>query len=91
MGIICKSFKTLSNKKTLNQTLLYAWATVVATSGQLNSGKNAMTFLRPGTNLTDSQIQELKGKNWDVRYADEITPKSDLPTSSGKAGVPQKD
>ena len=54
-------------------------------------GKNAMTFLRPGTNLTDSQIQELKGKNWDVRYADEITPKSDLPTSSGKAGVPQSD
>ena len=50
-----------------------------------------MTFLRPGNNLTDSQIQELKGKNWDVRYADEITPKSDLPTSSGKAGVPQKD
>ena len=54
-------------------------------------GQNAMGFLRPGTNLSDKQIEELKGKNWDIRYADEITPKSDGPTSSGKAGVPQKD
>ena len=53
-------------------------------------GKNAMSFLRPGTNLTNDQVEDLKGKNWDVRYADEITPKSDGPTSSGKAGVPQK-
>jgi hypothetical protein len=54
-------------------------------------GKNAMGFLRPGTNLTNDQIEDLKNKKWDVRYADEITPKSDGPTSSGKAGVPQKD
>lgn len=54
-------------------------------------GKNAMSFLRPGTNLTNDQVEDLKGKNWDVRYADEITPKSDGPKHSGKAGVPQKD
>ena len=54
-------------------------------------GKNAMEFLRPGTNLTGDQVEDLKSKNWDIRYADEITPKSDGPTSSGKAGVPQKD
>jgi hypothetical protein len=54
-------------------------------------GKNAMGFLRPGVNLTQTQVDELKGKKWDVRYADEIKAKSDGPTSSGKAGVPQKD
>ena len=54
-------------------------------------GTNAMGFLRPGTNLTNDQVEDLKSKKWDVRYADEITPKSVGPTSSGKAGVPQKD
>ena len=50
-----------------------------------------MGFLRPGVNLTQTQVDELKGKNWDVRYADNVKAKSDGPTSSGKAGVPQKD
>ena len=54
------------------------------------NAKNMMGFT-PGQNLTDGQIQELKGKKWDVRYADEITPKSDKPSPSGKAGVPQSD
>ena len=55
----------------------------------MNASK--MLGFTPGQNLTNGQMEELKGKNWDVRYADEITPKSDGPTSSGKAGVPQSD
>lgn len=56
-------------------------------------GVNAtkMAGLNPGTNLTDGQVEDLKSKNWDVRYADEITPTSSGPKSSGKAGVPQSD
>jgi len=54
-------------------------------------GKNAMSFLRPGTNLTASQVDELKGKNWDIRYSDTELTKSDGPKSSGQAGKPQKD
>ena len=56
-------------------------------------GANAKNMLKftPGQNLTDGQIKELKGKNWDIRYADEITPKSTGPSPSGKAGVPQSD
>ena len=55
----------------------------------INAAK--MIGLTPGQNLTDSQLEELKSKKWDVRYADEITPKSNGPKSSGKAGVPQSD
>ena len=56
-------------------------------------GVNAvkMAGLNPGTNLTKDQVDELKSKNWDIRYADEITPTGDGPKSSGKAGVPQSD
>jgi len=50
-----------------------------------------MSFLRPGTNLTASQVDELKGKNWDIRYSDTELTKSDGPKSSGQAGKPQKD
>lgn len=54
-------------------------------------GVNATTFLRPGTNLTGNQVEDLKRKGWKVRYADDMPEPSDGPTSSGKAGVPQKD
>ena len=50
-----------------------------------------LKIMKPGQNLTDGQLEELKSKKWDVRYADEITPKSNGPKSSGKAGVPQSD
>jgi len=56
-------------------------------------GQNAQKMMgfTPGQNLTAQQVDELKGKKWDVRYADNIVAKTDGPTSSGKAGVPQKD
>ena len=56
-------------------------------------GKNATSLMKftPGQNLTDGQVKELKSKNWDVRYADEITPKNTGPSPSGVAGKPQSD
>ena len=50
-----------------------------------------MMGFTPGQNLTNGQVEELKSKNWDVRYADNLDPKSDGPKPSGKAGVPQSD
>ena len=56
-------------------------------------GKNAKDMMKftPGQNLTDGQVKELKSKNWDIRYADEITPKNTGPSPSGVAGKPQSD
>jgi len=56
-------------------------------------GKNVQQMMgfTPGQNLTGGQVDELKSKKWDVRYADKIDPVNKGPKPSGKAGVPQSD
>lgn len=54
-------------------------------------GVNATSFLRPGNGLTGDEVEQLKRKGWKIRYADKMPADSNGPTSSGKAGEPQKD
>ncbi len=56
-------------------------------------GNNAsqMMGFTPGQNLTNGQVAELKNKNWDIRYADNMDPVNKGPKPSGKVGVPQTD